>query len=202
MSNKSGVNNPAISIPKGGGSIAGIGETFKPDLFTGTGNFSIPIVISPGRNDFGPKLNLQYSTGNGNGSFGLGWQISIPNITRKTEKGIPEYTDEDIFVISGAEDLVPVLDKNSNLPFYIIKENYTIYLYRPRTEGLFARIEKWVRDDGDMHWRVTTKDNLTNIYGRTPSARLFDSNNARHVYKWNLQETYDAKGNHFLYEYE
>ncbi len=202
MSNKSGANNSAISIPKGGGSINGIGESFKPDLFTGTGNFSIPIVISRGRNDFGPKLNLQYSTGSGNGPYGLGWQISIPNITRKTEKGIPEYTDEDIFIISGAEDLVPVLDKNSNLPFYIIKENYTIYLYRPRTEGLFARIEKWVRDDGDMHWRVISKDNLTNIYGRTPSARIFDSNNARHIYKWNLQETYDAKGNHILYEYE
>lgn len=152
MSNKSGVNNPAISIPKGGGAIKGIGETFQPDLFTGTGNFSVPIITSPGRGDFGPQLTLQYSTGSGNGPFGLGWQLSIPEITRKTEKGIPKYTDEDIFVMSGAEDLVPVMDKNSDLSYYKIRENYTIYRYRPRTEGLFARIEKWVRDDGDIHW--------------------------------------------------
>src|SRR6476646_10208990 len=29
-------NASAISVPKGGASIRGIGETFKPDLFTGT----------------------------------------------------------------------------------------------------------------------------------------------------------------------
>jgi hypothetical protein len=32
--------------------------------------------------------------------------------------------------------------------------NYTLEKYRPRTEGLFARIEKWTQDnDGDIHWR-------------------------------------------------
>ena len=99
-----------ISLPKGGGAIKGIGETFQPNLFTGTGNFAVPIATSPGRNGFGPQLTLQYSTGNGNGPFGLGWQLSIPRITRKTEKGLPTYTDEDVFVLSGAEDLVPDLD--------------------------------------------------------------------------------------------
>ena len=202
MNNKSGVNNPAISVPKGGGAIKGIDEKFQVDLFTGTGNFLVPIITSPGRNDFGPKLNLQYSTGNGNSIFGLGWQLSIPCITRKTEKGIPKYTDEDVYVLTGAEDLVPVLDEDLNLPLYVIRENYTIYRYRPRTEGLFARIEKWVRDDGDIHWRVKTKDNITNIYGRTTTTRLFDFKNTNKIYKWFLQETFDAKGNHILYEYE
>jgi hypothetical protein len=28
-----------ISLPKGGGAIKGIGETFQPNLFSGTGNF-------------------------------------------------------------------------------------------------------------------------------------------------------------------
>ena len=92
MDNKSVTNNPAISLPKGGGAIKGIGETFQPNLFTGTGNFSVPIFTSPGRNGFGPKLTLLYSTGNGNGPFGMGWQLSNPRITRKTEKGLPTYT--------------------------------------------------------------------------------------------------------------
>ncbi|MFX1294959.1 MAG: SpvB/TcaC N-terminal domain-containing protein, partial [Promethearchaeota archaeon] len=133
MSNKSGVNNPAISIPKGGGAIKGIGETFQPDLFTGTGNFSVPIISTPGRNGFGPNLAIQYSTGSGNGPFGLGWGISIPRISRKTDKGIPEYNENDIFVMTGTEDLVPVLDEKSNLPLYINRENYTITRYQPRT---------------------------------------------------------------------
>ena len=105
MSNKSTTAQQAISLPKGGGAVKGIGETFQPNLFTGTGNHSIPIALSPGRNGFGPTLALEYSSGNGNGPFGLGWQLAIPRVTRKTEKGLPKYDDTDVFVLSGAEDL-------------------------------------------------------------------------------------------------
>jgi hypothetical protein len=47
-----------ISLPGGGGSISGLGETFSPDLFTGTGNFSVPIGIPPGRLGMAPQLAL------------------------------------------------------------------------------------------------------------------------------------------------
>lgn len=190
-----------ISLPKGGGAIKGIGETFQPNLFTGTGNFSVPIFTSPSRNGFGPKLILQYSTGNGNSEFGLGWQLSIPRVTRKTEKGLPTYTNEDVFVMSGAEDLVPVSPQPTIIPPNGFKE---ITRYRPRTEGLFAKIEKWVRDDGDVHWRATTKENVTSVYGKTLSARIAHPNDTEKitkVYEWLLEETFDAKGNHILYEY-
>ncbi len=146
MSKKPDESNQIISLPKGGGAIKGIGETFQPNLFSGTGNFSIPIATSPGRNGFGPQLSLQYSTGNGTGPFGLGWNLSIPRITRKTEKGLPKYTDEDVFVMSGAEDLVPVLNGEIDRP----PSEYTITTYRPRTEGLFARIEKWEKNESEV----------------------------------------------------
>src|SRR5436309_8740476 len=108
-------NSPSqiITLPKGGGAQHGLGEKFSPDLHTGTGNFTVPIAIPSGRNGFQPQLNLVYSTGNGNGLFGLGWSLSIPSIARKTSKGIPRYrdeatkvTDRDTFILSGAEDLV------------------------------------------------------------------------------------------------
>jgi len=197
MPDKTSESQRGISLPKGGGAIKGIGETFQPNLFTGTGNFSVPIFTSPGRNGFGAKLSLQYSTGNGNGSFGLGWQLSIPRITRKTEKGLPKYTDEDVFVMSGAEDLVLAI----NSPAIPAVLGYTITRYRPRTEGLFARIEKWVDDNGDVHWRATTKENITSIYGKSKSARIVDPDHMDHIYEWLLEETFDAKGNHILYEY-
>src|SRR5713226_8102160 len=92
-----------ITPPKGGGALQGIGEKFSPDLFTGTGNFTVPIALPPGRNGFKPQVDLVYSTGNGNGPFGLGWNLSIPGITRKTSKGVPHYDDSlDTFVLSGA----------------------------------------------------------------------------------------------------
>jgi hypothetical protein len=58
--------NQIIELPKGGGAQRGLGEKFSPDLHTGTGNFTVPIAIPPGRNGFQPRLNLAYSTGNGN----------------------------------------------------------------------------------------------------------------------------------------
>jgi len=87
----------------------GIGEKFSPDLFTGTGNLTVPIALPPGRHGFQPELNLVYSSGHGNGPFGLGWGLSIPGVSRKTSKSIPLYADaKDTFLLSGAEDLVSV----------------------------------------------------------------------------------------------
>src|SRR5215211_7396163 len=135
MSDKSGTSSQIISSPKGGGALQGIGEKFSPDLHTGTGNFTVPIALPPGRNGFQPQLNLVYSTGNGNGAFGLGWGLSIPGVSRQTSKGIPQYKDyhsqlkeRDTFILSAAEDLVPVNETSIQAQ------------YQPRTEGLFARI--------------------------------------------------------------
>lgn len=78
-----------ITLPKGGGAQHVLGEKFSPDLHTGTGNFTVPIALPPGRNGFQPQLNLVYSTGNGSGPFGLGWGLSISGVNRKTSN-LPE----------------------------------------------------------------------------------------------------------------
>src|SRR5579872_5226589 len=79
-----------MTLPKGGGAIHGIGEKFETNYFTGSMSLTSPIFTTPNRSDFYPKLSLSYdSAGKGNGTFGVGWNISIPSITRKTEQGLP-----------------------------------------------------------------------------------------------------------------
>src|SRR6185369_1426627 len=108
---------PVLTLPKGGGAVRGIGEKFSANPVTGTSSFTVPISVSPGRAGFGPALSLAYDSGAGNGPFGLGWSLSLPAITRKTDKGLPQYRDteeSDVFILSGAEDLVPAFKKDQN----------------------------------------------------------------------------------------
>src|SRR2546426_8430327 len=101
------VSPPSLSLPKGGGAIRGIGEKFAANPVTGTGSLTVPIYTSPGRSGFGPQLSLSYDSGTGNGPFGFGWSLALPSLTRKTDKGLPQYADteeSDIFMLSGAED--------------------------------------------------------------------------------------------------
>jgi len=71
----------------------GIVEKFAANPVTGTGSLTVPIYTSPGRAGFGPQLSLSYDAGSGNGPFGFGWSLSLPRITRKTDKRLPEYLD-------------------------------------------------------------------------------------------------------------
>ena len=118
---------------------------------------------------------------------------AMASVYRKTEKGLPRYNDQDVFVLSGAEDLVLQFRTGTSTPDTLTRGPYAVHRYRPRTEGLFSRIEKWVDPSGDVHWRATTKDNVTSIFGRTAQARVFDSADSRRVYTWLLEETFDAK---------
>lgn len=74
---------------------------------------TIPIATLPCRSRFSPQLSLSYDSGAGNGPFGLGRNLKLPNITRKTDKGLPRYNDAEesnVFILSGAEDLASALD--------------------------------------------------------------------------------------------
>jgi hypothetical protein len=134
---------PAVSLPKGGGAIHGMGEKFGTNPATGTGSMSIPLPSSPARGEFGPKLSLNYDSASGNGPFGFGWSLGLSAVTRKTDKGLPRYRDaltvagdddqSDVFLLSGAEDLVPVLDDTGNRISFrrtLHTVDYRVYIYR------------------------------------------------------------------------
>jgi len=208
-----GVAQPRPGLPKGGGAIRGIGEKFAANLVTGRASATLPIAATPGRSGFGPALALTYDSGAGNGPFGFGWSLALPAITRKTDRGIPLYdqgAEPDVFILSGAEDLVPVLvDVDGDLlPHHESRtafgQIYTVRRYRPRVEGLFARIEHWSNDAdaSDTCWRSISRDNVTTWYGRTAESRIFDPGNPRRVFGWLICETHDDKGQVASYGYK
>lgn len=180
---------------------------------------TVPIPISASRGDFGPALSLSYDTGSGNGPFGFGWQLSVPWISRKTDKGCPRYRDDqesDVFIMTGGEDLVPILRYDENGGWTRVPPEvreldgvkYEVRRYRPRVEGAFARIERWTTQVNlsNSHWRITDGDNVTVVYGDSNNSRISDPcpvgpNNSR-IFCWLLSQSYDEKGNVFVYEYK
>ena len=191
-----------LSLPQGGGAIRGIGETFQANAFSGTAGLSLPIKTSPCRG-FAPQLQLAYSSGSGNGPWGMGWELALPHISRQTRKGTPQYQDTDSFVLSGAADLVP-LDQDPRTD-ELLSISYTIHTYRPRQEGGFALIEYWQPQAGnqaDAFWKVTSKDHIVSIYGKTAQAKIVDPAHPAHIFTWLLEERYNAQGDHQLFFYK
>jgi RHS repeat-associated protein len=203
---------PKITLPKGGGAIKGIEEKFEVNAVTGTAGFSIPLPASPTRQEFGPGLVLSYDSGAGNSPFGMGWDVGVPSISRKTEKQLPQYQDEeesDVFLLSGAEDLVPLLERKEGKWERVVltktegANTFRIWRYRPRIEGLFARIERWVNlKTKETHWRSISPDNVLSVYGIDANSRIADPENPRRIFRWFLSYTCDDKGNLIRYQYK
>jgi RHS repeat-associated protein len=202
-----------VALPKGGGAFRGIDEKVTANSVRGTASIAIPVAASPGRSGFGPDLTLTYDSGGGNGPFGLGWSLSLPVVTRKTDKGVPRYADadeSDVFVLSGAEDLVPELERRGGgwarkrQRRTVDGVDYEIDRYRPRAEGLFALIERWTSlATGETSWRSISRDNVTSWFGRDAASRVADpaAPAGDRVFSWLLGESWDTRGNWIVYDY-
>ncbi|KAH9206572.1 virulence plasmid 65kDa B protein-domain-containing protein [Leptodontidium sp. 2 PMI_412] len=215
---------PSLSLPKGGGAISGIGEKFDVNACAGTASASVPIRVTAGRDAFQPTLSLSYDSGSGNGAFGMGWQISNSQISRKTSKGLPKYCDygpdssSDVFLMSDAEDLVPIMRRDANGKvimtdngpqiFETTRNGYVVRRFAPRIEQHFALIERWssVSHSGDVYWKVVSPENVVSIYGNSDNSRIFSpdalTGSAKRIFSWLIAEAYDSKGNAMLYTYK
>ena len=146
--------------------------------------------------------------------------------------GSMRAADSDVFVLSGSEDLVPVFRQDPDatwihtaegngcsveadghwvldaLGAYVIHEDvidgYRVRRYRPRIEGLFARIERWTKNDdsGDIHWRSISRDNILTIYGADANSRVADPDAPERIFSWLICESRDDKGNGIRYLYK
>lgn len=208
---------PSISLPKGGGAIRGTTEKIGIDEVTGSASLAMSLNITsmgPGRGAFQPSLSLSYDSGSGNGPFGWGWHLSLPAITRKTDRGLPMYRDDiesDQFMLLGSEDLVPLQTSDARGNWARVSpkgrtvdgEDYLVSRYRPRIEESFSVIERWTKErTGEIHWRTISNTNVITLYGTDDDSRVFDPRTPNRVYSWLIAKSYDDRGSVILYGYE
>jgi RHS repeat-associated protein len=182
------------ALPTGGGAVRGIGEKFSTNAVTGTGGLSIPIPLTPARG--APSLDLSYNSGSGNGPFGAGWSVTAPRIARKTDLALPTYLDadgDDLFVLTGAEDLVPIATRGT-------AATGIITTYQPRVEAAYARIERH-QDATGTWWQTFTCDNVRSVFGQSAAARICDPSNPARIFAWLIESSADAAGNITEFDY-
>ncbi|MFT3925550.1 MAG: SpvB/TcaC N-terminal domain-containing protein [Myxococcales bacterium] len=209
------ISGQQIALPKGEGSIQGMGESFTPNLSSGTGTFSVPIALPKGRAGVQPSLSLAYSTSGGDGVAGLGWSVAVPFISRQTDKGLPHYVDgatwhfqEDTFMYNGGQELVPV---DSSVAAGIDTGTIPAELsgwqqYRAKVEGAFMR---FFRSPDSARWVVQAKDGTRFDFGACPSAESgscqaavqTDPEQASRIFSWALVRMSDAHGSTVDYRY-
>src|SRR5439155_8291342 len=104
--------------------------------------------------------------------------------------------DSDVFILSGAEDLVPVWTHEALLPRTVNGATYRIRRYRPRVEGLFAVIERWTNTakPEEVFWRSISKDNITTWYGRSENTRIADPAHPERIFSWLVGQSHADKG--------
>ena len=94
----------------GNGTIINLQKNFSLNSTTGSANYSIPIPFAPTRN-LSPEISLSYSSNNGHGAIGYGFDLHYPSIRRLTVDGVPSYDDSDRFSLSGVGELVTISDE-------------------------------------------------------------------------------------------
>src|SRR5579885_1811381 len=200
---------PSLSLPEGGGGTRGLGEDFRSNEFTGTMTLSVPIATSPARHGQ-PELSLSYDSGQGNGPFGPGFSVNIAHFSRKTEYGIPTYTEKDVFIFSEAGELVPRLLKTPEGQWIpdqrtVVQDGvaWLVQAYIPKMENAFSGIELWTDTTTLLsYWKVISRDNITTCYGLSTDSRIADPDEPTHIFQWYITEQVNSLGDKVLYKYK
>jgi RHS repeat-associated protein len=196
----------APALPAVGNPPARLGETFRTNPVTGSAALSVPLPVSPGRG--APSLAAAYDSASGPGLFGFGWDLPLPRISRRTDRGLPRYRDtpdgvgeSDAFLAADAEDLVP--DAAGPQLRTVAGVEYRVLRYRPRLDDGTSRVERWssTADRADVKWRTLSGDNATAWFGEGPESRVFDPEDPARIFAWLVSFTHDDKGNAVAYEY-
>lgn len=199
-----------LSLPKGGGALKGLDAELNSAGVNGMATFTIPLPISSGRG-YAPSLSLQYSSGQGNSEFGVGWQLPLLRISRRTQKGVPNYGQEidktgkiDQFVGPNGELLISIEEKIKKdiINHDEIPTSYNITRYCSRSEGNFLRFEHYQLNNEDAgHWLIYSPDGQIHCLGKTEKGRISDPENNKKVAIWLLEESLSPTGEHIGYHY-
>ena len=179
----SGVSTEAISMPSLPGSVEGLPLTINESGAKGQFNFSIEIKVPRGINGLSPDFKISYNSGDGQSEFGLGWSLNLQSISLDTKKGVPTYSNSDVFWGPDGE-LIRIEKSDSINKFYapLINKKQNLYEY----------------DDSNRTWIIHQGDGRKVYFGEHTSSRIEDDGK---IFKWFVEKIADSVGNEIIFEY-
>lgn len=189
-------------------SIATHGRSWGEIGVTGQKSYALPLPFQAGRT-LNPDLTLRYDSNSGNGKCGLGWDLNLPAISRKTSKGVPKYKAADTMVGPNGIDLRAELTTRGKIKTSRRTrgkgrgaKTYSVVRYIPRLESTFDRYELWTPADGKSFWVVFGADGTQYCYGNSTDSCICDPDAEDRIAMWLLVEVMNAVGEHIYFEYK
>jgi RHS repeat-associated protein len=172
-------------------------DLVQPPVANNQGDAQVthPLSVPPGRAGLQPDLALNYSSSGGTGWVGLGWDLSLGEVTIDTRWGVPRYDsakESESYILDG-DPLAPTAVRSTLL------DRQTDRVFTRRVEGQYERIIRHGSTPGSYWWEVTDKAGTTRYYGATAdgvrdtSAILADDSG--HEFVWALKQVKDISSN-------
>ena len=151
----------------------GLSQVAPPEAnSTGTAQLQYPLVLPKGRG-MTPELALSYESGGGSSWAGLGWDLSVGDISVDTQWGVPLFCPRDTgpkcdevesesYLLDG-EALMPSAVRSGFLPRISEREDFT-----RRVETEYERIIRHGNSPANYFWEVVDKQGAIRWYGGYP----------------------------------
>ncbi len=143
---------------------------------TGAARYRIPIATPPGPGGFAPNLELVYSSRSGDGPFGVGWTIGIPEIRCSARFGVPDFANCAEYELG---DVLLVQKPGANT-YHTFVESFQRITYAGGS------------------WTVEQPNGTKLIFGEAASHRISQGGATA---RWLLERMEDAFGNQIFLEY-
>jgi RHS repeat-associated protein len=157
-----------------------------PDLFTGSLVASFQVPLPPGRNGMTPQFDLIYRSNSGRSWLGVGWDLELGAIERKSRPRVDFQSEEyEHRSAAGVVELTRLPDGT----------------FRAKIESAFTKFEKRVQD-GRVFWLATDRQGNRHVLGATETARLADPGNPDRIFRWSLERVEDTFGNFIAIAYQ
>jgi len=175
-----------------GGEDSGLGvPTAPPGVsgFTGAATYQFPIPVPPGRAGIAPNISLAYNSLGRNGRLGVGWDLDLGSIQRRTKDGLT-YSGSDY---TKANDYVATI--NGSQSELVPRSDWGADTFESKIEGAFMRFRITGRDATlqPVSWEVTTKEGTPYLYGSSTSSTQFHAGSDN--FRWYLDKVRDLNGN-------